>query len=221
MTADALTIIERAPQQTGSDRPPLLLLLHGYGSHEHDLMGLADYVDPRYRVVSVRAPLILDMGGFAWFSIEFTPVGLSMDTDEAFAARDRLLDLLIQLQQSSGNDGSDTVVVGFSQGAALAMGLLLASPERLAGVGFLSGVWLREFLPEDEQILNALTDKPVLQTHGIHDPLLPINKAHKTHKLLASLPIDLSYHEYPMAHEINADCLQQLRTWLADRLPPQ
>ncbi|MBT6147518.1 MAG: alpha/beta fold hydrolase [Gemmatimonadetes bacterium] len=215
-----LTRIERPPQQASTDVPPLLILLHGYGSHEHDLMGLADYVDPRYRVISIRAPLTLDMGGYAWFNIEFTPVGMSMDTQEGFRSRDRLLDLISDLQASSGNDGTNTVLLGFSQGGAMAMSLLMEAPQRVAGVAFLSGVWLREFLPEDEEILAALRDKPVLQTHGTDDPLLPIKKAHNTSDILSTLPLDLSYHEYQMGHEISAECLRQMCTWLTDRLPP-
>mgnify|MGYP006420953281 FL=1 len=100
----------------------------------------------------------------------------------------------------------------------MALSLLLAKPNQLAGVAFLSGVWLRELLPEDDTILTALQDKPVLQTHGTDDPLLPISKAHRTRDVLNSLPIDLSYKEYPMGHEINGDCLQDLQDWLASRL---
>ena len=48
---------------------PLLVLLHGYGSNEEDLMGLSAYLDARFLLVSIRAPYALDMGGFAWFSL--------------------------------------------------------------------------------------------------------------------------------------------------------
>ncbi len=214
-----LLTISAEPRQEGSSRAPLLILLHGFGSNEDDLMGLAEYVDPRYRVISVRAPIRLDMGGNAWFAIEFSPVGMVMDIEQGMRSRDQLLDLLQTLQKKYGNDGSDTVAVGFSQGGAMALSLLMAKPAQLAGVAFLSGVWLRELLPQDDTILKALQGKPVLQTHGSTDPLLPISKAHRTREVLNSLPIDLQYKEYPMGHEINPACLKDLKDWLASRLP--
>ncbi|MEC8990158.1 MAG: phospholipase [Candidatus Latescibacterota bacterium] len=213
-----LALVTSEPRQSSS-RSPLLVMLHGYGSHEQDLIGLVDFIDPRYRVVSVRAPLELDMGGFAWFPIEFSPVGMVMDMDEGLRSRDRLLSMLEQTQRQYGNDDSDTVTLGFSQGGAMALSMLLTAPGKLAGTAFLSGVWLRELLPDDAQSLTALEGKPVLQTHGLHDPLLPINKAHKTRDILESLPLDLTYREYPMGHEINGECLQDVSAWLAGRLP--
>lgn len=215
---DDFITIERAPRQA-SDRPPLLLLLHGYGSNEHDLVGLADWLDPRFRLVSVRAPLDLDMGGHAWFGIEFTPVAMVMDVEEGFRSRDRLLEWLAGEQTRHGNDATDTFALGFSQGGAMAMSLLLAEPGRLGGVAFLSGVWVKDLLPTDEAIVEGLRGKPVLQTHGTHDPLLSITRAHNTRDVLSTLPIELTYREYPMAHEINADCLQDLGRWLTQRLP--
>ena len=44
------------------EEPDLLILLHGYGSNEEDLMGLASYLDPRFHIVSIRAPVALDQG---------------------------------------------------------------------------------------------------------------------------------------------------------------
>jgi phospholipase/carboxylesterase len=214
-----LITISAEPRRAGSSRPPLLIMLHGFGSHENDLMGLVEFVDPRYRVISVRAPVPLETGGYAWFPIEFSPVGMVMDIDEGMRSRGLLLDLVQRLQATYGNDGSDTIALGFSQGGAMALSLLLAKPSQMAGVAFLSGVWLRELLPDDETLLTALQDKPVLQTHGTNDPLLPISKAHRTRDILESLPIDLNYKEYPMGHEISGECLEDLQDWLTSRLP--
>jgi len=56
--------------------PPLLLLLHGVGSNEYDLFGLAPYLDKRFLIISVRAPYTLGPDSFAWFEINFTPRGI-------------------------------------------------------------------------------------------------------------------------------------------------
>ena len=57
--------------------PPLLLLLHGVGSNEHDLFELAPFLDKRFLIISVRAPNTLGAGSYAWFEVNFTPARTS------------------------------------------------------------------------------------------------------------------------------------------------
>ena len=54
-----------------SDTTPVLFLLHGYGSHEEDLFSFANYLPEEYLIISLRAPLTLGFGGYAWYSIHF------------------------------------------------------------------------------------------------------------------------------------------------------
>ncbi len=194
----------------------MLILLHGYGSDEADLLGLADHLDPRWHVISVRAPLRLDMGGYAWFPIEFTDTGLAVDYEAGDEALQQLAQLLKTLQDGTGNSAADTFVLGFSQGGAMALGLLLARPEDLGGVAFLSGLWSRQYMPATAPA--AMRGKPVLQTHGIGDPLIPIAAAHASRELLQELGVALTYREYGMGHQIDADCLRDVNAWLTARL---
>lgn len=208
----------REPRRFADGTPPLLVMLHGYGSDEADLLGLADYLDPRLRVISVRAPMPLDMGGYAWFPIEFTSVGLAVDYEAGEQSLADLGELLRAVQEETGNDGSNTLVLGFSQGGAMALGLTLARPDDIAGLAFLSGLWSKERMPQDETVRGAVHGKPVLQTHGTGDPLIPITKARASRELLEELGVDLTYREYAMGHQIDADCLRDLVTWLNERL---
>ncbi|MEJ7606278.1 MAG: hypothetical protein WKF37_08415 [Bryobacteraceae bacterium] len=74
------------PASKASGRPaPLLLLLHGVGSNEQDLMGLAEKLDPRFFVISARAPITLQRGSYAWYKIQFTAAGYDMDVAEGSA----------------------------------------------------------------------------------------------------------------------------------------
>ena len=205
------------PRRSIATRAPLLILLHGYGSDEADLLGLADHLDPRFRVVSARAPLPLDMGGHAWFPLEFTVAGLAVDYEAGERALDQLGRLLTQLQEVSGNDAGDTFVLGFSQGGAMALGLLLARPDDIGGIAFLSGLWSKERMPLDPAAA-GVRGKPVLQTHGSGDPLIPIAAARASRKLLDELEVELTYREYDMGHQINSDCLRDLSAWLTARL---
>ena len=177
---------------------------------------MADHLDPRLQVISVRAPLRLDMGGYAWFPIEFTDTGLAVDYEAGDAAVQQLGQLLTTLQQDTGNDAADTFVLGFSQGGAMALGLLLARPQDLGGVAFLSGLWSRQAMPAT--VPAAVRGKPVLQTHGSGDPLIPLAAARACRELLQELGVALTYREYDMGHQIDADCLRDIRVWLTARL---
>ena len=69
----------RPPAQP-SAVPPLLLLLHGVGSHERDIFDLSEYLDPRFFVVSARAPNQLGPDSYAWYPVEFTATGVEVIT---------------------------------------------------------------------------------------------------------------------------------------------
>ncbi len=73
---------------------PLLIILHGYGADERDLMALAAYFDPRLRVISMRAPFDLPQGGHAWFPLEFTDEGVKIDREDVEQAREFLIEIV-------------------------------------------------------------------------------------------------------------------------------
>ena len=83
-----LDYIVRQPRNSTQDNPPLLLLLHGYGSNENDLFSFANHLHPSLLVVSLRAPYALPMMGYAWYSINFdAEQGKWSDDEEAIASR--------------------------------------------------------------------------------------------------------------------------------------
>lgn len=209
--------IVEEPRQA-ADPQPLLVMLHGYGSHEEDLVGLAPYLDGRYRIVSVRAPLPLPQGGFAWFPVEFTPVGLVVDYREALEAACGVSALVRRLSAEYGAGPQSTYLLGFSQGAGVALAAALQEPGLAAGVASLSSLVVRDMVPADEAARAAVAGLPVLMTHGVHDPLIAIRRARTSQAILAELPVDLTWREYDMGHEINGPCLNDLTAWLAARL---
>ncbi len=208
----------REPRMAGSGAPPLLVMLHGYGSDEADLLGLTDFLDPRLRVLSFRAPIPLDMGGYAWFPLEITAVGLAADYEAAERSLARLGRHLDAVQGEQGEGAGDTFVLGFSQGGAMALELLLARPSTVSGVAFLSGLWSKKRMPQDPARRAAVKGRPVLQTHGAGDPLIPLAEARASRALLEELEVDLTYREYDMGHQIDKACLRDLIAWVGDRV---
>ncbi len=207
--------IERRPRQP-SERPPLLLLLHGYGASEGDLFDLADEVDPRLHVVSARAPLALPWGGFAWYHLGGAPGRLVPDAASRATALDLVERFVPSLPGRLGSDPARTYVLGFSQGAIMGLALAMRRPEALAGLIAISGYMDPELMPDAPPA--GLAGMPILQMHGAHDDVIPVGAAHKTRDLLAGLPVRHSYHEHPVGHGIHPDGLHAIQAWLADRL---
>ena len=207
----------REPRTAGSGAPPLLVMLHGYGSDEADLLGLADLLDPRLRVLSFRAPIPLDMGGYAWFPLHVTGAGVAGDYEAAERSLAQLAGHFDAVLHEQGG-GGETLVLGFSQGGAMALELLLARPQAVTGVAFLSGLWARERMPRDPARRAAVKGRPLLHTHGTADPLIPLADARETRELLRELEFDLTWREYDMGHQIDPDCLRDLVDWIGERL---
>lgn len=93
----------------------------------------------------------------------------------------------------------------------------LTQPQRVAGIVAMSGRILPEVLP----LLaprEALVNLPVMVVHGLYDNVLPIQHGRASQQRLSQLPVDLTYREYPMGHQVAAESLADIRQWLASRL---
>ncbi len=213
----ALVHLTQRPRVRGAGLPPLVLLLHGYGSNEADLFGLAPYLDPRFLIVSARAPYTLMHGSYAWFDISWTNSGISIDARQAEASRKLAVDFIGAAAKVYEADPRQVYLCGFSQGAILSASVALTQPELVAGAVLMSGR-----VPDELKPLIApaarLEHKPFLVVHGVYDPVLPIQNGRASRAILEKLPVDLMYKEYPMAHEVSAESLHDVTSWLSARL---
>jgi phospholipase/carboxylesterase len=197
--------------------PPLLLLLHGVGSNEHDLFSLAPSLDKRFLIISVRAPNILGPNSYAWFEVSFTPQGPVINPAQAEASRKAMIVFLNEAVAAYGADPKQVYLMGFSQGAIMSASVALTRPDLVVGVVLMSG----RILPEVQPLI-AVPDKlegfPFLVVHGIADRVLPISYGRASRQLLSSLPVKLTYHEYRMGHEVSLESLADVATWLSASL---
>jgi phospholipase/carboxylesterase len=205
------------PRERLDGKPPLLLLLHGYGANEDDLFSLAPYLDERFLIVSARAPVTLNAGSYAWFNLGFTPQGVVIDKAEAEHSRRTVRQFITEVVDAYGCDPQAVYLMGFSQGAMMSMAVALTFPGTTAAVVSMSGRVLPQVL---DQIADkdALIDLPIFVAHGTGDMVLPISHGRDTRAKLSELPVALSYHEYPMGHEISYESLNDITEWLTDRL---
>lgn len=207
--------IERKPRAAADGPPPLLVMLHGYGSNEHDLFGLGEYLDPRLHIVSARG--VLNLGfGFAWYHLGGAPGNLQPDPESRARARDLLSRFVADLPGRLGSDPARTFLLGFSQGAIMSFALAAHMPERLAGIIPVSGYLDPETI--DGPPPAALADLPILQIHGAQDEVIPVSAARRTRDTLAPLARRMTYQEYPVGHTISMDGLQLIQGWLAEQL---
>jgi phospholipase/carboxylesterase len=213
----SLTHLIQEPRVKSARRPPLLLLLHGVGSNEEDLLGLAPYLDERFLIVSARAPVVMGPGSYGWFNIEFTPEGLVADIEQAKRSLKALPGFIDELVEAYSADEGCVYLAGFSQGAMMSLALMLTRPEKIAGVAAMSGRVPAQVLGHTPD-LEKLAGMQVIVTHGVYDPVLPIEHGRAARKYLESLPVELTYREYPMAHEVSMESLRDVSAWLRKSL---
>ena len=202
------------PAAAGIDEPWLLVLLHGVGSHERDLFGLAPQVPPQFHVLSLRGPLTLGPGSYAWFTFSVGPDGdRSIDAAQEAASRALLAQALRAAAEQLGVPTERVVVGGFSQGGIMSLSLLLTRPELLHAAMVMHSRLLPEVLPLVAPP-QQLRGRELWVSHGTEDGVIPLANAHQIRNSVASLPIALSYREYPGGHELRPAELRDAMAWL-------
>lgn len=189
-----------------------LVLLHGRGADERDLLGLMAALDPqrRLRGITVGGPLRLPPGGKHWYVVE----RIGYPDEATFAATYR--ELASFLDEDLAVDWSTTVVGGFSQGGVMAYALGLgAGRPQPAGILALSS-----FIPTVDgwqPDLSSRRDLHVAHTHGSFDDVIDISFARTAKSLLEGAGLPLLFREFPGAHQIDVRLLPELEAWLAAR----
>ncbi|MGB7926477.1 MAG: alpha/beta fold hydrolase [Pyrinomonadaceae bacterium] len=204
-------------ERPSTARAPLLVLLHGIGSNEDDLYSLAPYLDGRLMIVSARAPVVMGAGSFGWFNIDFTPQGMVVDMEQADESRRLILKFIDELVETYEADPACVVLMGFSQGAMMSLSAALTQPERVAAVAAMSGRLPAQALTQ-MAAPESLRGMPIFVAHGIYDPVLPIESGRDCRRKLEALPVELTYREYPMAHEVSMESLRDVAAWLSSTL---
>ena len=123
--AQPLTVVHQAPRKPAPGKPPMLVLLHGFGANERDLLPMAARLDPRLAVASIRGPYQIRPGSYAWVN--------GNTADELDNARRMVIECIDQVADSIGSDRGRVYLAGFSQGAMLTLAIALTEPETIAG----------------------------------------------------------------------------------------
>ena len=195
----------------GAARPdaPLVVLLHGRGSTEQEIVTLAEHLPAGPAYAAVRAP-IAEGTGFAWFANRGIGRPVAESLTETMAWFRAWLD---------GVAGADrpVLLVGFSGGAAFAGGLPLDDPGRYAGAAILYGT-----LPFDAGVpvtQDRLAGVPVFVAQGDADLVIPRGLLDRTWTYLhEESGADTRARRDPGGHGISAATLAELGDWIAERV---
>jgi len=212
-----MEVLVQVERPAASEPEGLLILHHGRGTDERDLLGLADALDPeaRLRVVSPRGPLALPGSpGYHWYLVP--RVGYP-DHDSFHAARAALAELHDRLWEESGVGPERTVLGGFSMGSVMSYAMALgAERPAVAGVLAFSG-----FVPTVEGWQPSLADRQGTRAfiaHGRRDPIMDIEFARRARELLERGGLEVEYRESELGHQIDPAHIADATAWLGEAL---
>ncbi len=199
--------VYRPPAEPGG---PVLLVLHGTGGNEHDLMPLADALLPGGGVLSPRGQ-VLERGMPRFFRRLAEGV---FDIDDLQRRSQDLADFIVSAAAKYAFATNDLTAVGFSNGANMAAALLLLRPDALGGA-----VLFRAMVPLIPDALPKLPATPVLLSNGRSDLLVSADQTERLAELLRSAGADVTVSWQDAGHELTDRDVTTAREWLAQHLP--
>jgi len=194
-----------------------LVLLHGRGTDERDLLPVLDVLDPERRLVGLTpgAPLVFGPGQRHWYVVP--RVGYP-DPDTFHAAYAQLTAFLDGWLAAREIGWERTLVGGFSMGCVMSYATALG-PGRPSPAGILA---MSGFIPTVagwEPELDARAGLPVLIAHGARDPIISVQFARAARERLSAAGLAVEYHESQAAHHIDPRTVPALVDWVARTAP--
>lgn len=204
---DDSVVVWSEPASGLVDRP-LVVLMHGRGSHEHDLATLMPLLPQRFVYACLRAPMPFEGGGYTWFA---SGAPGAPDAAVADASTRGVLAWLDRVRPSGS-----VAAAGFSQGGAMATHLMRHAPERFAGYVNLAGFVIPGTAPADDRLKELRP--PVFWGRDAEDPVIPQSAVDRTESWLPSRS-HLTVKTYPgIGHSISREELDDVSEFLTATL---
>jgi len=205
------TLVHRVlpPEDRGAQMLPTLILLHGRGADEEDLVELSQVLDDRLLIISARAPFDYPSGGYTWYDVG------SIGTPEPEMFRiscDRLHRFITDVRGSYPVDPSKVFLLGFSMGCVMSFAMALTAPELVRGVSANSG-----YIPEGTHLTfrwGELRNVAFFITHGTMDPVIPVEFARRARTLFEQSSAQVEYREYPVGHQLSDSGIAETAAWI-------
>ncbi|MEZ4874919.1 MAG: phospholipase [Flavobacteriaceae bacterium] len=217
MTKKNLSLEHLYRPSTLSDNAPLIIMLHGYGSDEHDLFSFAQEIPSEYAIISLKAPYPLQPYGNAWYHIYFdAPQGKWSDEPQAIASRELVIMVIDEIISEYPVNEANVTLLGFSQGTILSFAVALSSPKKIKNVIGLSG-YINEAILKEGYQNQDFSHLNVYSSHGSVDQVIPVDWARETPSFLKQLGIECHYSEFPVGHGVSPQNFYEFKHWLLEK----
>jgi phospholipase/carboxylesterase len=216
MTGESLplTHVNEPPERTVDGRAPAVVVLHGRGADEQDLLPIAAQLPDELHVLSVRAPDRLQ-GGYTWYDLDLSGGGLheSQPDQRDFERSLRLVHEFVDAAVDAYDLDPDRVgLLGFSQGAITGLSALLERPDRYRWVVALNGY----LAAEHEDHVDAAAGKPVFVGCGAMDQVIPPERAERAAERLRQGGAEVRFERYGVGHGTTPEEITDVVQWLED-----
>lgn len=190
-----------APENPHDEAAPAVIVLHGRGANEEDLLPVARSLPDSFHVVSLQAPNRLQ-GGYTWYDLDLSGGGLHQSQPEAAdfkRSRQLITESIDAAVDAYGIDDNHIGLLGFSQGAITSLSLLLEAPDRYEWVVALHG-----YLPDSHSDVDpdGIADKPVFLAAGDADEIIPAARTEAAADQFETLGAAVEYAAYTGGHGI-------------------
>ncbi|MDZ4663767.1 MAG: dienelactone hydrolase family protein [Bacteroidota bacterium] len=201
--------------------PPVLILLHGYGSSEGDLIEVAKTLDERFLTFSLRAPFKGKDVGYSWYELNFARNNeITSNYTELKESKAKILSFISNACKTYKADSAKVFLMGFSQGAIMAYDIALTNPTKIAGILALSGKMLEDTKTAKAETTSVAKLKFFI-AHGKSDNVINIKEAEKATAFLKTNNIkEVTYKDYEMPHTLSGAELNDIKVWLKKQIAP-
>ena len=209
-----------SPIEISQNIPPIasVIWLHGLGADGHDFVPVVEMLDlPNFRFILPHAPYrkVTINNGYemrAWYDLNGLTIGHSEDV-AGIRETQATIENLIEIEISRGIPSHRIVLAGFSQGGAVVLHTGLRYPKKLAGVVALSTYLpLQSSLKVEKSPANQNT--PIFMAHGRQDDVISMSTCQASLEILQTEKYLVDWHEYPIAHSVSIDEIDEIRTFL-------
>lgn len=198
-------------------RPPLLVLLHGEGGNEDELLELFQDVDGRFLNISLKAPFLQSEMKYLWFTTTKYLKGYIANPAQLEYSRQQIITKINSTIIRYQCNHKQVYIFGFGQGGVMALNLFLTNIDIVAGIVVSNGQLLSDFRSEkspDDKFLN----KSILITHGKLNQIYPVELGREIRSELSGLPLEIDYQEYDIGHYYSKESINYSKEWLRARL---
>lgn len=217
MDDSPLEHVSKEPDSDSRETPaPAVVLLHGRGADEHDLLPIAAELPVDLHVLSVRAPDRLQ-GGYTWYELDMPDGNLhaSQPHPEEFRRSLDLLDEFVGWAVEEYELDPDRIgLLGFSQGSITSLSALIERPAQYKWVVALNG-----YLAEShEDRTTEASGKPVFVGAGEADRIIPIERTRRAARILREAGADVTFNTYSVGHGTHPREIEDVADWVRERL---